>query len=145
MDMEKVLPTRGQLERQLSQTIQSLFRLQFGHLPSKVVCHIFADKVAIVAEDTLTSIEQILTENSKLELAYTVRVAIAEAFTAWVKQQVAEILQVEVLDAISDSSLDSGYLGIIVFLSSSPQVRLAKKEYRKNKNLSWQKTQAISQ
>lgn len=144
MDMEKILPTRGQLERQLSQTIQSLYRLQFGHLPSKVVCHIFADQVAIVAEDTVTSIEQLLTENSRLELANSVREAINEAFTTYVKQQVAEILNVGVIEAISNSALDSGYMGIIVFLEDSPKVRLAKKEYRNQQGLK-QKDQVIPQ
>ena len=133
MDMEKILPTRGQLERQLSQTIRSLYRLQFGHLPSKVVCHIFAEQVAIVAEDAVTIVEQILLENSKPDLAYSVRVAINQIFTAKVKQQVAEILEIQVVDAVSDFALDSGYLGIIVFLERSPQVRLAQREYRNKK------------
>ena len=135
MDIERTLPTRGQLQRQLSQTIQSLYRLQFGHLPRKVVCHIFADKVAIIAEDTVTGIEQILLENSKPDLAYSVRKAINTAFTAYVKQQVADILQIEVIDVLSDSTLDSGHLGIIVFLKNQPEVRLSKKEHGKNKNL----------
>ena len=144
MDMEKILPTRGQLERQLSQTLRSLYRLQFGHLPSKVVCHVFADKVAIIAEDTVTSIERLLTENSQLELANRIREAIERAFTTYIKQQVAEILQVEVVEVISSSTLNSGYMGIIVFLKDRPKVRLAKKEYRKQQLLE-QETQIISQ
>ncbi|MBE9043228.1 DUF2294 domain-containing protein [Pleurocapsales cyanobacterium LEGE 10410] len=144
MDIEKILPTCGQLERQLSQAIQSLYHLRFGHMLRKVVCHIFADKVAIVAEDTVTSIEQLLAENSQLELANNIRKAVNEAFTTDVKQQVTNILQVEVLEAISDSTLESGYMGMIVFLASPPETRLTKRKYR-NQQLSQRKAQVISQ
>ena len=41
MKTESNLPTRGQLERKLSQALQSLYRDQFGHSPTKLVCHLF--------------------------------------------------------------------------------------------------------
>lgn len=133
MDVKIGLPTRGQLERQLSQTLQSLYRQQFGHLPRKITCHLFADRVAIVAEDTVTSVEKILFNNSKLDLARSIRSAIAETFASQVRQVTWQILQVEVVDIIVDSTLDSGYLGAIVFLDSSPKLRLANRKSYKNK------------
>ena len=136
MDLEQTLPTKGQLERQLSQTIQSLYRVQFGQLPSKIVCHLFADKVAIVAENTVTTIERLLFDSAKTDLAASIRAAISKAFKAKVKHRIQEILQVGVVDIICDSTLDSGYLGIIVFLENAPEVRLAKKERYQNKFVS---------
>ena len=133
MDAEKVLPTRGQLERQMSQTLQSLYRQQFGHLASKVTCHIFDDKVAIVVEDTVTKVEKILYDHSKLDLVYNIRSAVGEAFVSQVKQVTTEILQVEVMDLIFDSTSNSGYLGIIIFLYNSPHTRIAKKKAYKQK------------
>lgn len=133
MDAEKVLPTRGQLERQMSQTLQSLYRQQFEHLASKITCHLFDDKVAIVAEDTVTKVEKILYDHSKLDLAIDIRYAIGEAFASKVKQVITEILQVEVIDIIFDSTFNSGYLGIIVFLDDSPQMRIAKNKAYKQK------------
>ena len=130
MDAEKVLPTRGQLERQMSQTLQSLYRQQFGHLASKITCHLFDNKVAIVAEDTITKVEKILYDHSKLDLVYNIRFAIGEAFVRQVKQITTEILQVEVIDIIFDSTSNSGYLGMIIFLYNSPQMRLSKKSYK---------------
>ncbi|MBE9048499.1 DUF2294 family protein [Pleurocapsales cyanobacterium LEGE 10410] len=53
--MENTLPTAGQLERQLSQALQSFYRQQFGHSIRKITCHLFTDKVAIIAEDTVTN------------------------------------------------------------------------------------------
>lgn len=137
MDLERTLPTRGQLERELSQTVQSLYRSEFGHLPSKVVCHLFADRVAIIAENTTTTIEQLLLDNSRLDLAHEIRVAIGETFASQVRQTVTDILQVEAIDAICDSTLDSGYLGMIIFLKDAPSVRLAKKERRQSKGVAF--------
>ena len=145
MDMEKTLPTRGQLERQISQGVQALYQLQFGHLPRKVTCHIFGDKVAIVAEDTVTAIEQILHDNSQADLAREIRSAVCEAFTVRVKQTVTEILDIEVVDVVGDSTLESGCLGAIVFLKGSPQIRLAKRERYQDKSLSLKLDRAISQ
>lgn len=127
MDMEKTLPTRGQLERQLSQTLQSMYRKQFGHLPKRITCHIFADKVAIVAEDITTTVERILLENSKIDLARSIRMAVSEAFITQVEQTISDILQVEIIDIVGDSTIDSGYLGMIVFLKNPPEVRITKK------------------
>ena len=128
MDMENTLPTRGQLERQLSQTLQSLYRQQFGHMPKRITCHIFADKVAIVAEDTITTIERILFENSKIDLAQSIRIAISQTFVTQVREIISKILQVEIVDIVGDSTINSGYLGLIVFLKNPPELRLAKKK-----------------
>jgi len=129
--MDNILSTRGQLERQLSQTLQSLYRQQFGHLPSKIVCHLFDDKLAIVAEDTITDVEKMLLGNAQANLAYNVRSVIDKAFTIEIEKIIVDILKVEIIDSICDSVLDTGYVGIIVFLSDCPQVRIAKTEIRK--------------
>lgn len=39
--MENTLPARGQLERQLSEALQSFYRQQFGHSIRKITCHLF--------------------------------------------------------------------------------------------------------
>ncbi len=135
MDMEKILPTRGQLERQMSQTLQSLYRQQFGHLLSKITCHLFADKVAIVAEGSVTSIEEILFKHSRVDLARSVRLAISEDFTTQVKQAVGKILEVEIIDIMTDSAIETGYLGIIIFLQNAPEIRLTKKKADRSRSL----------
>lgn len=133
MDTIQTLPTRGQLERQLSQTLISLYRQQFGHLPKKITCYLFADKLAIVAEDTITSVEKILFQNGKPDLARSIRQEVSAAFTAKVKEVVTDILEVEVADIIIDSAVDTGYLGMIVFLNSEPQTRKPKRDISRHK------------
>lgn len=144
MDMEQ-MPTRGQLERQLSQEAQALYRSLFGHLPQKVVCHIFADKIAIIAEDTVTAIEQMLQNNSQSELASDIRTAISEAFAIRLRQKIREIMGLQVVDLVCDSSLDSGYLGAIAFLEKTPNTRLARKERYQNKSVFLKEERVISQ
>lgn len=139
------MPTRGQLERQLSQETQALYRSLFGHLPKKVVCHIFADKIAIIAEDTVTAIERMLQNSSRSELASDIRTAISEAFIVRLREKIREIMGLQVVDLICDSSLDSGYLGAIAFLEKVPDTRLAKKERYQNKNVFLKEERLISQ
>jgi uncharacterized protein YbcI len=138
--MENALLTSGQLERKLSQILQSLYRQQFGQLPRKIACHLFDDKVAIVAENTITDFEKILLNNSQVDLAHSVRSAINKAFTNTVREKVINILELEITDLISDSVLDTGYLGLIVFLSDRPKVRVVRKERRRRDNNTLNKT-----
>ena len=46
--MDSSFPTRGQLERTLSQRIQALYRAQLEHRPSQVFCQMFDEKIAII-------------------------------------------------------------------------------------------------
>lgn len=127
MEMEKVLPTRGQLERQLSQTIQAIYREGFGHNPNKVACHIFDDKVAIIIENAVTSIEKLLIEHSQIDLAQDMRSAVERVFSLQIKQKISEILEVEIIDLIIESRLDGEYAGIVAILRNVPEVRLSRK------------------
>lgn len=125
--MDKVLPTRGQLERQLSQAILLSYRSQFGHLPSKVVCHLFSDKLAIIVEDIMTAVEKLLLENSYLDLAKETRLGIDRVFSLQVKQEIERILQIESVGLIGDSCLDNNCLGMIAILTNAPAVRSSRK------------------
>ena len=121
--MTNNLPTRGQLERNLSQKIQAFYRRHLGHQPSKVTCQLFDSKLAIIIEDSITSAEQILVEEGKNELAEKVRSNLDEAIQPELKQLIESIIEVEVLDILSDATLDTKRTGIIVVLSQTPQVR----------------------
>lgn len=102
-----------------------------------LVFPLFTDKVEIIAEDTVTKVEKILLNNSQVELAHNFRTTILQIFTTQFKQTIGNILQVEVIDIVSYSSLNSAYLGVLVFLKNAPETRLAKAQYcHKNRNLS---------
>jgi uncharacterized protein YbcI len=115
--------TRGQAERMLSQRIQALYRTQLGHQPGKITCQLFDEKLAIVIEDSVTQPEQLLAEEGRVELAEQVRSDLDNAIRPHLKTLIKEVLDVEVLDLLSDATLQTGRTGMIIVLENPPQVR----------------------
>ncbi len=120
--MTKDLPTRGQLERKLSQEIQAFYRQNLEHRPSKITCQFFETKLAIIIEDSITSAEQILLEEDKKDLAFEVRSNIDGAIEPELKKLIERITQVAVIDVMSDANLLTGRTGKIVILDRTPVV-----------------------
>ena len=123
MTQESSKPTRGQLERMLSQRLQALYREQLGHQPGKVTCQLFDEKVAIILENSITPPEQLLADRGQSELAEQVRSELDEAIKPQMKHVIEEVLGVAVLDLLSDATLETGRTGIIAVLDLTPDVR----------------------
>jgi uncharacterized protein YbcI len=117
------LPTRGQLERTLSQQIQALYREQLGHRPGKVSCQIFNEKMVVVIEDSITQPEQVLAQEGQSKLAEEVRAELDSAIQPQLKDLIEKISGVKVADLLSDATLESGRTGIIVVFEEAPTVR----------------------
>jgi uncharacterized protein YbcI len=117
------LPTRGQLERTLSQRIQAFYRTQLGHQPSRVQCYITDGKVTIVIEDSITKPEQLLMENGQEQLAEKVRNDLDKALHPQLSALIEEIVGIKVVDMFSDATFDTGRSGTIVVLEEAPQLR----------------------
>lgn len=115
--------TVGQLEREVSQKLQALYKANLGHQPSKITCQLFGAKVAIIIEDSLTQPEQLLAKEGQLELAQKVRDDLDNAIQPQIKGLLTQILGVDVLDILSDATLDTGRTGIIAVLAEAPSVR----------------------
>ncbi|HEY9606417.1 MAG TPA: DUF2294 domain-containing protein [Allocoleopsis sp.] len=123
MNQESSKPTRGQLERLLSQRLQALYREQLGHQPSKVSCQLFDEKVAIIVENSITPPEQLLANTGQAELAQQVRADLDKAIQPQLKEAIEEVLNVNVLDILSDATIETGRTGIIAVLDVTPEVR----------------------
>lgn len=121
--METSYPTRGQIERTLSQRIQALYRTQLEHQPSRVTCQIFDEKIAIILEDSITQPEQLLVENDQEELAEQVRAKLDEAIEPQLKALIEEVVGVAVIDLLSDAKLATGRTATIAILAETPQIR----------------------
>lgn len=115
-------PTQGQTERTLSQRIQTLYRTHLGLQPSRVTCQLIDEKVAIVLENSVTRPEQILAEKDEV-LAQQVRKDLDAAIRPQLQELIQEVLKVDVLDIMSDTTLETGRMGIIVILAKHPTVR----------------------
>lgn len=117
------LPTRGQLERTLSQGIQTLYREQLGHRPGKITCQLFDEKVAIIIENSITQPEQILAQEGQDDLAKEVRSELDGAIQPQLKALIEETVGVTVVDLLSDATFNTGRTGIIAILADTPTVR----------------------
>ncbi|MEW5857016.1 MAG: DUF2294 domain-containing protein [Cyanobacteriota bacterium] len=121
--MDTPSPTRGQLERTLSQRIQALYRDQLGHQPSQITCQIFEEKIAIILENAITPPEQLLANSGQEELAEQVRTDLEKALEPQLKALIEEVVGVSVIDLLSDAKLDTGRTGTIAVLANAPKVR----------------------
>lgn len=117
-------PTRGQLERTLSQRIQALYRNRLGHRLGNVDCQIFDEKIAIVLENAVTQPEQLLANNGKEDLVEQIHSDLSEVMQPQLKELIETIVGVPVVDLLTDTKLETERTGMIAVLSGSPQVRM---------------------
>lgn len=116
-------PTRGQLERTLSQRIQALYREQLGHQPGKVTCQLFAEEVAIIIENSMTRPEQLLVKSGETELVEQFRDTLHDAIRPNLVAAIEEVLDVPVVDIMGDATFETGRTGLIVVLEKMPSIR----------------------
>lgn len=121
--MQTQNPTRGQLERTLSQRIEALYRNQLGHRPAKVSCHIFGEQITVILEEAITPPEQLLNNTGQEELAAQVQTDLDKALRPQLIELIEEVTGVSVDDLLSDATLETGRKGIIAILSTSPHIR----------------------
>ncbi|MGA7932553.1 MAG: DUF2294 domain-containing protein [Kovacikia sp.] len=121
--MTDALPTRGQLERTLSQRIQALYRNQLGHRISNVDCQILEQKIVIVLEKAVTQPEQLLVGDGKEELVEEIHSSLKAAIQPQLKELIETIVGVTVVDLLSDTTLETERTGMIAVLAEAPQVR----------------------
>ena len=121
--MDASYPTRGQIERTLSQRIQALYRTQLEHQPSKVTCQLFDEKIAVVLEDSITQPEQLLVSQGQEELAEKVRSELDQALQPQLKTLIEEVVGVDVVDILSNAKLETGRTATVIILANSPPVR----------------------
>jgi uncharacterized protein YbcI len=123
-----IVPTQGQLQRQLSQQFQRLYREQLNHTPGKIACQITDEKVMLVIEDSVTKPEQLLVETGESELAEQVRDDLSTALRPQIVELIEGALDREVVDILTDATLATGRTSIVVILSSPPDLRPSAKD-----------------
>ena len=123
MTEETLEPTRGQLERKLSQRILALYRSQLGHQPTQVSCILVDQKLIIVLENVITQPEQLLAKNGQEGLAQQVRSELEAVIQSQLKELIEKVLDVTVTDLLNDTTLETGRTGTIAILKATPKFR----------------------
>jgi uncharacterized protein YbcI len=126
-------PTVGQLERDISQKINTLHHNELGHRASKINCHLFDKKIIILCEDVITPIEKILLEASSLHLIHQVRRFLDSAIKIKIEELIETIVQVKVNNCIYNTTIETASSVGIVMLANSPQVRVKKANLQRNR------------
>ena len=118
--------TRGQIQRALSQKIQKFYKDQIGHSPGRVTCQIIDNTITVIAEDSLTKLEQLLIEGEKDKLT-PVRVDVEQVrsdLDTTLRPALIDIIQetlsIEVVDVLSDTTLETGRTAIVTILAKAP-------------------------
>lgn len=128
-----VFPTAGQLERDISQKVRTLYRQQFGHQPSRVDCHLLGNKLIISMEDVITPLERLLIEAQSSDLVERIRSFIDLVIKPKIQELVEEISQVSVSNCLYDTAINTGCAGAILILDTPPKIRRAKNSIKKRR------------
>lgn len=112
--------TPKQLEEKLSQELIALYQAHLGHQLNNVSCKIVDKTITIVAEDSITGLEQFLLKNNRSELAKQVRATLHKILDSHIKFLVESVVNVAVVDVICDSVFDTGRTSIVAVLADLP-------------------------
>ncbi|MEB3213045.1 MAG: DUF2294 domain-containing protein [Leptolyngbyaceae bacterium] len=95
----------------------------------QISCRLFDDKLTIIIEDSLTQPEQLLLQNSGSQRVEELHADLAKVVRPQLVQIVEEILGLEVIDLMSDTTLETGRTGLVIVLSDRPETVLSEKSH----------------
>ncbi len=131
--MVQTLPTRGEMERNLSQSVQAFYRNQLGCRTDKVSCHILNNQVAIAIENPITPVEKLLNNTGDHQFINDLRDRIDTLVKQELLSQMQTVLGVEVMALTIDTALDNNLTGVIALWAQKPAIRDAKRHSKSKK------------
>ena len=131
--MTGIILTRGELERNLSQSIQAFYRSKLGSRTEKVSCHLINEQVAIAIKNPLTPVETLLNGAADSQFARSLRDRIDTIIKQDLIATIENNLGVEVIAMTIDTTVDNNLTGIVALLSQKPKTRDSKRVQNKLK------------
>ncbi|MCC0175394.1 DUF2294 domain-containing protein [Waterburya agarophytonicola K14] len=125
--MVNTLPTRGEIERNLSQSIQAFYRNQLGCRTDKVSCHLLNEQVAIAIRNPITPLEQLLNNSNEDGFVQNLRDRIDTLIKNDLISTMEKVLGVEVLAMTIKTTVNNNLTGIVALLSQKPELRDVKR------------------
>lgn len=101
------------IEGILSRKIKDIYQYQLEHKLSNISYKLFDSTLIIMLEGTITSPEKLLKDNDHHCLAKEVRAAIERVIHPQIQEIVEEVLDVKVVDFLSDTTIDNDITGAI--------------------------------
>ena len=131
--MAKTTLTRGEMERNLSQSIQAFYRNQLGCRTEKINCHILNEQVAIAIKNPVTPIETLLNDSTDNQFVQELRDRIDTIIKQDLMTIIEKILGVEVMAMTINTTISNNLTGIVALLSQRPITREVKRNPSKPK------------
>ncbi|MDJ0633057.1 MAG: DUF2294 domain-containing protein [Xenococcaceae cyanobacterium MO_188.B29] len=104
---------RKSMESILSQKIKDIYQEQLDHQLDNISYKLFDSTLIIMLEGSITSAEKLLNENDRSHLAEQVRAAIDRVIQPQIQSVIEEVLNVKIVDFLSDTTIDNDITGAI--------------------------------
>jgi uncharacterized protein YbcI len=101
------------IESLLSRKIKEIYQYQLKHQLDNISYKLFDRTLIILLEGTITSPEKLLKDNDRDHLAEQVREAIDSIIHPQIQDIIEEVLNVKVIDFLSDTTIDRDLTGAI--------------------------------
>ena len=125
--------TRGEMERNLSQSVQAFYRRKLGCRTEKVSSHILNEQVAIAIKNPITPLEKLLNDSVDDDFVRDLRHRVDNLIKQELVSTIEEVLGVEVIALTINTTIDNNLTGIVALLSHKPQLRDTKRVAHKYK------------
>ena len=119
---ESLSPTLEQLQQELVQQVIELYRTHLGHELLQVSCNIVDKTITILAEDSITRLEQFLGDNQQIDLALQVRSNLLKSLEPHLQSLIERAIGVPVVDVICNSTFETGRTSIVALSATIPKV-----------------------
>lgn len=110
-----------QIESLLSRKIKNIYRDRLEHKLDSVSYRLFDRTLVITLEGIITSPEKLLKDNDHLDLARRVREEIDATIHPQIQDIIEEVLDVKVVDYLSDTTIDNDITGAIAIFEFKPK------------------------
>lgn len=127
--MDKTSITTEQLEKILSPKIKNIYKKLLEHQLSNISYRLFDRTLIVILEGTVTPPEQLLSQQSdRKQLAKKFRRAIDRIIQPQIKTTIEEVMNVKVIDFLSDTTIDTSRTGAIAIFEFHPNNDSDKKQ-----------------
>lgn len=113
------------LEKQLSETIQEIYLQELNHQVGSILCRFFKQALIILIEESVTLPERKLNNKEYQQLAHQMRMIFDQLLQPQIKLIIEKTTNMQAIDFLCDTTLDTGRTGIIVILELKSQALIS--------------------
>ncbi|WP_255414094.1 DUF2294 domain-containing protein [Pleurocapsa sp. CCALA 161] len=111
----------NQIKSILSQKIEDIYQQQLEHKINNISYKLFDNILVIILEGIITSPEKLLKDHDHIYLAKQVRKAVDNIVHPQIKEIIEEVLDVKIIDFLSDTTIKSDLTGAIAIFEPKPK------------------------